>query len=80
MSETTGRKEMKLEQLAMALMAGCPIRRPDANGGWKLIKSINKAMSMSVEDALADDWELWPRNEKEKAIGRSHQRWREKRE
>ena len=59
---------MKLEDVAMALMAGCPIKRPDANGGWKTIKSINKALSMSVEDALADDWELWPRNEKEKAI------------
>ena len=59
---------MKLEDIAMALMAGCPIKRPDGNGGWKIIKSINKALLMSVEDALAEDWELWPRNEKEKAI------------
>lgn len=59
---------MKLEDVAMAVIEGCPIKRPDANGGLKIIKSINKAMSMSVEDALADDWELWPRNEKEKTI------------
>lgn len=60
---------MKLQYLAPLVHKGCPIRRPHPHRGFVALKSVAHFLEKcSPDDCLAEDWEPWPRNEKERQI------------
>lgn len=60
---------MLLQDLADLVYAGIPIRKPCLYRGFVLIKSLDQFKTKCTpEDCLAEDWEPWPRNERERKL------------
>lgn len=64
---------MLLQDIAHLPKLGCPIKRPCPFRGFVALKSMRGANSkLSETDCLADDWEPWPRSDKEREVLKKH--------